>query len=149
MKRTHYNSQNATVMAFGTFDIIHPGHISYLQQAKRLGKKLVVVIARDKTVITLKGRKPIFNEQERLAIVGSLGCVDQAILGDKIHHCKIIDRVRPEIVCLGYDQDITNKKLSEQLERMHISVHAIVRARAFRGTRYKSSLIKKAFCAST
>ncbi len=145
MTKKNDTSTNGTVMAFGTFDIVHPGHLSYLLQAKRLGKKLIVVIARDATVRALKGHLPFFNERERLALVSSLKIVDRAVLGDKIHHCRIIDRVRPDIICLGYDQNISKQHLSEQLKRMHIPLHSIVRAKAHRKVRYKSSLIKKAF----
>ncbi len=145
MTKKDHTLANGTVMAFGTFDIIHPGHLSYLMQARRLGKKLIVVIARDATVKALKGHSPFFSEQERLTLVSSLKIVDRAVLGDKIHHCRIIDRLRPDIICLGYDQNITKQKLSEQLKRMHIPLHSIMRAKAYRKTRYKSTLIKKAF----
>ena len=73
-----------TVMAFGTFDVLHPGHIAYLEQAKRMGDRLVVVVARDSSVAIIKGRRPIFGEKERLEIVSSLRVVDKAVLGAEV-----------------------------------------------------------------
>lgn len=145
MKREHYNSKKGTVMAFGTFDIIHPGHIFYLTQAKKLGRRLIVVIARDMTVKKLKGKLPLFDEKERRSIVAALRVVDSAVLGDKIHHCRIIEKLRPDIICLGYDQDISKQKLAEQLLDMKIPARFIVRVKAYRKERYKSSFIKKDF----
>jgi len=100
------------VLASGVFDILHPGHIKYLNSAKRLagrGGKLIVVVARDDTVIRTKGKSPVFDERERAFIVSSLKPVDEVVLG---HLCpdlgeafmKTVSKVRPDIVALGYDQ---------------------------------------------
>ncbi|MBS3101431.1 adenylyltransferase/cytidyltransferase family protein, partial [Candidatus Woesearchaeota archaeon] len=69
------------VMCAGTFDIIHPGHLFYLSEAKKYGDKLVVVVARDNTSEKFKGRKPAHNERERLEAVRTLEIVDEAVLG--------------------------------------------------------------------
>ena len=73
------------VMAFGTFDILHPGHLFYLAQAKKLGNKLIVIVARDNTVKRVKIRPPEHNENERLKKVQAQEYVDEAVLGDENH----------------------------------------------------------------
>ena len=73
-----------TVMAFGTFDLLHQGHFFYLKKAKSFGDNLVVVVARDKNVVEIKGRRPLNSEKERLAKVKRLEFVDKAVLGDRI-----------------------------------------------------------------
>ena len=71
-----------TVMLFGTFDIIHHGHISLLRQASKLGDRLVVVIARDKTVLRIKKHLPLHSESERLQLLSHLDLIDDVMLGD-------------------------------------------------------------------
>lgn len=95
-------------MASGTFDLIHYGHVRYLEEAKKRGgenSKLVVLVARDRTVEKLKGRRPILPEDQRRAIVEALKPVDEAILG--LHEADaetVIEEVGPDMIALGYDQ---------------------------------------------
>ena len=105
------------VMASGVFDLIHPGHISYLQQARSFGDELVVVVACDDT-----GRKnkhePITPDYMRAKIVGSLKPVDVAIVGK--NNGDIFDTVRevkPDVIVLGFDQHFDTEKLRESLEK--------------------------------
>jgi FAD synthetase len=96
------------VLAAGKFDILHLGHISYLEQAKELAGEdgeLVVVIALDKTIVRERGAPPVFPAEQRRRIVESLKFVDTAIIGlDTDDHTKIVEEVKPDIVALGYDQ---------------------------------------------
>src|SRR3989338_1413746 len=94
-----------TVMAFGTFDLLHPGHKYFLRQAKKQGDYLIVVIARDTTVKRLKGKLPHDNEKQRLKAILSLNLADKATIGDKRpNRYAAIKKYRPEVICLGYDQ---------------------------------------------
>ncbi|KON33908.1 FAD synthase, partial [miscellaneous Crenarchaeota group-1 archaeon SG8-32-1] len=71
-------------MASGTFDLLHLGHVRFLEEAKKAGGKtaeLIVIVARDNTVKVRKGKKPIMPEDQRRALVESLKVVDEAILG--------------------------------------------------------------------
>ena len=93
------------VLAFGTFDLLHEGHLFYLKNAASLGDKLIVVIARDKTVEKIKGFKPVKNEKSRLKIIKALKYVDEALLGlnyfdDKT---KVVKKVNPDVIAFGYD----------------------------------------------
>lgn len=111
-----------TVMATGTFDIIHPGHIYYLEESKKLGgtdSKLVVVLARDITV-RAKKRIPIVNEQQRLEVVKMLKPVDKAYLGSKTDMFKIVKEIDPDIITLGPDQKFEIEFLEEQLKSRNL-----------------------------
>lgn len=93
------------VLVFGTFDIFHPGHEYFLKQAKEFGDELVVVVARDLTVKQVKKLMPHNNELERLKRIQKLDYVDKAMLGSEHEDkYKIVEELRPDIICLGYDQ---------------------------------------------
>ena len=105
------------VMASGVFDIIHTGHISYLEQAKALGDELYVVVACDDTVRKRK-HDPITPENMRVKIVSSLKPVDKAILGNKGgDFYSILEVVKPDIIVLGYDQTFDEKELEANLKK--------------------------------
>ncbi len=65
-----------TVLTFGTYDVFHVGHLKLLQRAKELGDKLIVGVSTDALNLSKKGRKPVYSEDERKAIISSLRCVD-------------------------------------------------------------------------
>jgi glycerol-3-phosphate cytidylyltransferase len=67
----------STVVTFGTFDVFHYGHLRLLERAAQFGDRLVVGVSTDDLSMAKKGRKPIYNEQHRKAIVGALACVDE------------------------------------------------------------------------
>ncbi|MBS7288053.1 MAG: FAD synthase, partial [Candidatus Freyarchaeota archaeon] len=107
------------VMVFGTFDILHTGHLKFLEEAKRLGgegAKLIVVIARDSTVHKVRGRPPIFSEEDRRRLIEGLKPVDEAILGyEGEDMLKIIEEEKPNIIVLGYDQRKDTEQFVEEL----------------------------------
>ena len=103
------------VMASGVFDILHTGHISYLEQAKAMGDELYVVVASDDTVRKRK-HEPITPEQMRVKIVSSLRVVDKAILGNSGGDMySILETVRPDVIVLGFDQTFDEKELESDL----------------------------------
>ncbi len=90
------------VMATGTFDILHPGHLLYLEESRALGDELVVVVAKD---INVKHKpKPIIPEDQRLMMVESLKIVDIAVLGHETDFMIPVEQLKPDIITLGYDQ---------------------------------------------
>ena len=93
------------IVAFGIFDILHPGHIAYLEAAKRLGDKLIVVVGRDKLAQKVKGKKPVMGEQDRLRIIQAIRCVDLAVLGDRAEAYQVLLHIKPDILAIGYDQN--------------------------------------------
>jgi FAD synthetase len=90
------------VMAVGVFDILHLGHLHYLQEARKLGDELVVVVATDEMVRRRK-HQPIIAQDMRLEMVRGLKPVDDAVLGDPNDQLKSVERLRPDIIALGYD----------------------------------------------
>ena len=131
-----------TVMASGSFDMIHPGHLFYLNEAKKHGDRLVVVVARDANILRFKGKKPEYSERERLEHVRSLPMVDKAILGNEGNIFDIISEIKPDVICLGYDQKPTTmEELKEELKKRNIKAE-VVRIGAYRPDVYKSSKMK-------
>lgn len=104
---THAARRGKKVLAFGTFDILHAGHVAYLEAAKRLaGKdgKLVVIVARDHHSTKAKGFKPYFDQNPRLTVVRALRAVDRARLGVSGERFTVLVQEKPDVIALGYDQ---------------------------------------------
>jgi len=129
------------VLIFGTFDILHPGHLNLFKQAKRFGDHLTVIVARDKTVKQVKGRLPRIREKERLKQVKDSSDVDKAMLGNQGNKYNIIKKISPDVICLGYDQTSFTDDLKQRLEKMKIKAK-IVRLKPYKEHRYKSSKLK-------
>jgi len=108
------------VLAGGVFDIIHPGHIYTLNAAKALGDILVVVVATDNTAVKMKKRNPIHNQEQRQELVNSLTVVDLCLIGQEDDIFKTVNRVRPEIIALGYDQVHQEKFITEGCKKIEL-----------------------------
>jgi len=117
------------VLASGAFEILHPGHIKFLAEAKKIGgegSKLIVVVARDETIKKRKGREPILDEESRKEIVSMLKPVDDVILGyTPPSFEKVMEEVKPDIVVFGYDQDELMNKFKEFAEKYELKVEII------------------------
>ena len=111
------------VVATGTFDIIHPGHIRYLEEAKKLGDELIVIVAREKNV--KHKPKPIIPDEQRVRVVSALKPVDKAILGDENDIFKPIMELKPDIIALGYDQHFDEKKLEDELRKRGLKTKVV------------------------
>ena len=130
------------VMAFGTFDLFHKGHENYLKQAKKQGDFLIVIVARDQNVELIKGVKPTHDENERVLRVEKSGIAEKVVLGSKKNKLWIIIEEKPEILCLGYDQEVDEKELKEKLLKDGLNCE-IKRMKGYHCYKYKSSIIKK------
>ena len=116
------------IATFGVFDLIHPGHVKFLEECKRLDEdsELIVVIARDSTVIEEKGKKPIMPEDHRKYTVQSLKPVDKAILGNEgSDKLKIVETIKPDIIVLGYDQTWDEEELKKELEERGLKIQIL------------------------
>ncbi|MDE1851521.1 MAG: FAD synthase [Candidatus Micrarchaeota archaeon] len=133
------------VLAFGSFDLLHPGHISYLANARRLGTELIVVVARDSSIRMFKGRRPLFGEGDRLRAIGSLRVVDRAILGNRLSSkdgmYDIVRKLKPDVIAVGYDQTDASG-LRKGLAKRGIKAKVVV-IPGYKTGRYKSSKIKR------
>ncbi len=132
------------VMVFGTFDIIHPGHLHFFKQAKNLAKIswLIVSIARDKNVLRIKHRLPEHDQKVRLGQIESLPVVDEVVLGGLKNHIPHIIKARPDIIALGYDQSAYVTGLSEELKAAGLKTK-IIRLKAHKPHIHKTSIIKQ------
>lgn len=125
------------VVVFGVFDLLHPGHLYFLEQARRHGEHLMVVVTRDARVMHEKKHKPIFNERERLKMILALKIVDRAVLGDKVGEWKILKKLKPHVVCVGYDQNV------EWIERCGLKkIPHIVRVKGHKSAVYRSGKLR-------
>lgn len=141
------------VMVFGVFDLLHPGHISFLKQAKRLGTHLVVSVARDVNVKKIKGKSPVFEEKKRMEHIKQLKLANKVVLGGLKDPWPHIKKEQPDIVALGYDQKpyityhVTHNKNTEELLQKELQKRGlkakVIRLKAFRPEVFKSSIIRK------
>jgi FAD synthetase len=140
------------VLASGVFDLIHLGHVRFLEDAKKAGgpkAKLIVIIAKDSTVEKMKGRKPIMSEDERLALVKSLKVVDDAVLGyEGLDIGEVVEKIKPDIITLGWDQAEMENSVKDYLAKHKLQV-SIVRIGKFgensldSSTKIKQKIIDK------
>lgn len=108
------------VLAGGVFDIIHPGHIYTLNAAKELGDVLVVVVATDNTSEKMKKRRPLHSQEQRQELVNSLSMVDLCLVGQEDDIFKTVNRVRPQIIALGYDQVHQEKFIIDGCKKINL-----------------------------
>jgi cytidyltransferase-like protein len=113
------------VMAGGSFDIIHPGHIHTLERAKSLGDALVVSVARDATFRKNKSHDPEHSERLRRKLVSALRVVDAALLGSTRDILETALLVRPDIIALGYDQKHDGREIRKALKERGLSVRVV------------------------
>lgn len=129
-------------MVFGTFDNLHPGHLNYFKQARRFGGELIIIVARDKNVLKIKGRRPQQNEKLRARKIRTackeLGYQGKVVLGSLTNQWAVLEKYQPEVICLGYDQQVDLKKLKSELVKARLFCK-IKRLKAYRPEKYKSS----------
>ena len=104
------------VMAVGVFDLLHAGHLHYLEQAKSLGDHLTVVVAHDDTV-RIRKHEPVTNHDLRRRMVEGLKPVDEAIIGNSpdVSIFEILPLVNPDIIALGYEQEHAEDSIKQKL----------------------------------
>jgi len=112
------------VMATGVFDLLHPGHLYFLTEARKLGDELVVVVARDQTARRLK-HEPYVPEHVRREMVESLKPVDRAVLGSATDIYETVVRERPQVIALGYDQVWNEHEVERECARRGVPVRVV------------------------
>ncbi len=128
------------VMAQGTFDLLHPGHLHYLRESRNLGAELHVVISRDSRV----GREKdiVMPEEARRTVVEALEMVDEAVLGSEESIFDSVDRIQPDVITLGYDQDFEPDALEEKLAASGFDGIQVVRIGAYDGDIASSTALR-------
>lgn len=123
------------VLVFGTFDGLHPGHRFLLDAAEERGA-LSVVVARDETVLRIKGFLPQHGECERVAALRKAYPAAAVLLGDATDYLRPVHAVQPDLILLGYDQRLPPGVTPEDLSC------AVERIGAYKPETYKSSLLR-------
>lgn len=112
------------ILVFGTFDILHVGHLMFFQEAKRRtdpNGKLIVIIARDDNVYKIKKKMTIYNESERKMMAEALAIVDKVKLGNLTgSKFDIIEEINPDFIVLGYDQWVNEDQLRKELKKRNL-----------------------------
>jgi FAD synthetase len=130
------------VLASGVFDLLHLGHVRFLEEAKKSGgpnAELLVIIARDRTAEKRKGERPIVPENQRCALIASLKVVDEAVLGyEDFDIGKVIEKIKPDVIALGYDQEDMERTLRDYVKQHGLSIR-IVRIGKFSSDELDSS----------
>lgn len=124
------------VVATGTFDILHPGHLYYLEESRKLGDELHVIVARDQNV--RHKPIPVIPEDQRLKMVSALKIVDRARLGDPDDMMRPIAEIRPDIITLGFNQHFMEAEIQKRLDVQGIRAK-VVRIGQYQGEAYCSS----------
>jgi D-glycero-beta-D-manno-heptose 1-phosphate adenylyltransferase len=103
-RQAHGRAGRRVVFTNGVFDILHPGHVRYLAEARRQGDVLIVGINSDRSVRAIKGPdRPIHPEAERAEVVSALVCVDAAVIFDEDTPWDIINAIQPDVLVKGAD----------------------------------------------
>jgi len=121
-------SKIKVVLAGGVYDVLHLGHLAALSEARTLGDVLIAVVATDITVEMLKGRKPIFPQEDRRRLVEGLKPVDKAILGYEdvgMGYEEVLMEVMPDVVAFGYDQENLERSVREIITRHNLRIEMI------------------------
>lgn len=112
------------VMATGVFDLLHPGHVFFLNEARKFGDELVVVVARDQTARRLK-REPYVPELTRREMVEALKPVDRAVLGSATDIYQTVVDIQPQIIVLGYDQHWDEAEVERECARRGVPAKVV------------------------
>ncbi|SNZ02447.1 FMN adenylyltransferase [Natronoarchaeum philippinense] len=126
-----------TVVAQGTFDILHPGHAHYLRDAAAMGDRLVVIVAR-RANVTHK-EPPILPDRQRVAMVDALDPVDVARIGHPEDIFAPIEEIDPDVIALGHDQHHDDDAIAEELGRRGIDCE--VRRASARESEFEGELL--------
>lgn len=131
-----------TVMIFGTFDIIHGGHIHMFKEAKEYGNRLIAVVARDVNVERIKEYGSLHTENERLELLSHIDLIDEVVMGDKTDVYKVIQEKKPDVIALGYDQKVYVDELANAITKFDLNTK-IVKLTSYREGELKSNKIRK------
>jgi len=135
------------VLASGTFDLLHFGHVKYLEDAKKAGgenAELIVIVARDSTVEKRKGKRPVMPEDQRRSLVESLKVVDEALLGyEEFDISKVVEKIGPDIIAVGHDQAGIEREVRKAIAEKNLNIQIVKIGRFGKEELNSSSKIKR------
>lgn len=128
-------------MVFGTFDGLHDGHLNFFEQARNKGDFLIAVAGRDENIKKIKGHFPGKRERERFTELQKCKLIDKPVLGYDEDAYRVIETLKPDVICLGYDQASFSKNLRKELKKRELSPK-LFRLKAYKPKEMHSSIIK-------
>jgi len=130
------------ILIFGVFDGVHDGHLSFINEARSHGDQLVAIVARDSVVEKLKGKLPKYNEVERIKDLLEVKEIDLVFLGDpETGTYNILKEIRPDIVFLGYDQNVLCEDLKKAVKKKNIPDVEIITGIPYKSDSLHSSIL--------
>ena len=134
--------ERVRVLVGGVFDILHVGHVHFLEQAKKLGDELIVIVANDETVVKNKGHKPINPAEDRAEVLRALKVVDAVYIGKPGGiNFDLVKEIDPDVIALGPDQKISEESLMRKLRENGIKAEVIRVPYMYKEDRAKTSKI--------
>ncbi|HOE64535.1 MAG TPA: adenylyltransferase/cytidyltransferase family protein [Candidatus Sumerlaeota bacterium] len=123
--RQHKKAGQRVIMANGCFDLVHGGHVSYLQDSKKLGDILVVAVNSDSSIKKLKGdKRPIYLENERLEILAAFECIDYIMVFDEPTVDGILRELHPDVHSKG--TDYTKETVPERQTAIEMGIETYI-----------------------
>jgi len=127
--RESVRQKRPIVLAAGVFDLLHLGHVRFLEEAKKAGgenAELIVIVARDRTVEKRKGERPVMSGNQRRALVEALEIVDEAILGfEDFDIVRVIEKIKPDVIALGHDQKSIEKMVRSVISSKGLMIKVV------------------------
>lgn len=125
VKKLH-QSGKTVVVTNGCFDILHVGHVRYLQKTKSFADYMIVLLNSDKSVRSIKGlTRPINNEQDRAEVLNALACVDYVVMFDEDSPANLIDEIKPDVYTKGADYTMETLPEADIMRKNNIKVEFI------------------------
>lgn len=125
VKKLH-QSGKTVVVTNGCFDILHVGHVRYLQKTKSFADYMIVLLNSDKSVRSIKGpTRPINNEQDRAEVLNALACVDYVVMFDEDSPANLIDEIKPDVYTKGADYTKETLPEADIMRKNNIKVEFI------------------------
>lgn len=125
VKKLH-QSGKTVVVTNGCFDILHVGHVRYLQKTKSFADYMIVLLNSDKSVRSIKGpTRPINNEQDRAEVLNALACVDYVVMFDEDRPASLIDEIKPDVYTKGADYTMETLPEADIMRKNNIKVEFI------------------------
>lgn len=112
------------VLATGVFDLLHLGHLHFLEKARELGDELIVIVATDNRVRELK-HEPVTPQEMRADLVGAFRPVDRAIVGKEGDIFSVVEEIKPDIIAIGYDQEHDEERIRAKLAERGLDVKVV------------------------
>lgn len=134
----------ATVIVFGTFDLLHAGHQAFLSQAAALGDRLLVVAARDSYIEQVKKRAPRMSADDRRILLEAESVVNEVVWGDEwptAEPYRLLRDLTFDVLALGYDQEPADSVVQDLLRTYHKENVRVVRLAPYQPDMHKSSLL--------